>query len=168
MSVIIDLTLPGQPASGLVEVIPLGGDGVNAPINVVAVEVDSVADASGGSNQINVTLDPRYSTVVQYCSARVAFASAGTACYFLIRNTPCDAFETIRTQLFASWFAVATADLLPPGMILTTVGSNRPLIRIDVPNTDTETLTVRLRMYNFVKELRQLAPNWLTMFNLPR
>lgn len=168
MSVAEIVSLPAQPAVGLVEYIPLGGDGVNAPIATWAIEVTLASDGSGGTNAITVNFDPRYSSVVQFMTVTIGGSVADVVTQARFQNTPCDMYEQNTATLLTSFNGLAIAQVRPPGMIFTQAGAVVPFCLSTIANTDTETHTIRLRMYNFVKELRQLAPNWLTMFNLPR
>lgn len=77
MSVSDTTTLPAQPTTGSVAFIPLGGDGFMAPIAMYQLEsVGVVNDASGGTAQLFVNMDPQFQAVIQNIVFDVASAAA--------------------------------------------------------------------------------------------
>ncbi len=168
MAVAEAFTLPAQPTTGRAALFPLGGDGVQSPISAYAVESELASDASGGLSVTTITLDQRYASLVQVLSSEIESAAAAVVVSHRLINDEFDQYLENQTQQFEGVGLLATTVVRPPGMILVRTGSNTPQIVVSAPNTDTETVIIRLRLYNFVFELRQLAPNWLTMANIPR
>ncbi len=68
MSVDEDIQLPAQPtAGGLIQHIPLGGDGFAAPRGAyVCQSVELTGDASGGNARIRFKMDQVYCSLVAY------------------------------------------------------------------------------------------------------
>lgn len=168
MSVTATIALPSQPATGLLEYIPLGGDGIQAPHGVYALEAALSSDGGGGTNTITVEMDPQYSTLVQYVTIAMGSSAAAQITFLQVRNTVCDTYDVNILNVWTSFNGLGQAVVHPAGLILASTGSTTPQVISTAVNTDTETHTLRIRMYLFVKELRQYAPNWMTMFNLPR
>ena len=77
MAVTLAVTLPGQPVTGINTYTPLGGDGWTAPHSVAEVSMSSPGDASAGNNTIQLTFDPRFTSIVSYVRLSNSGASAG-------------------------------------------------------------------------------------------
>ncbi len=71
MSVTSAFILPAQPAAGVINWVPLGGDGVTAPLGYYEVDAQLVGDASGGIATIAVTFDGRYTNLLAWANLKI-------------------------------------------------------------------------------------------------
>lgn len=174
MSVEEIIELPGQPATGLNDHIPLGGDGFISPQSLTIVSADLESDASGGKNQITVRFDPRYTSIVSYAAIAVESGAATIGGRLEIRTS---AFENVAIMNEMPVVAVsgiaATNSLLwtPPALMVSAgpgLAADPPVLRATIDNTDTETLRLRARIYNFDKRAREIAPLHLLLSSLTR
>lgn len=66
------VVLPGQPTTGSVTRVPLGGDGFTAPIAAYAVRDHQVTGAvGGGTAALTIDMDTRFCSLVGWMSASV-------------------------------------------------------------------------------------------------
>ncbi len=144
MTVATQITLPEQPGTGLVKYIPLGGDGYRSPFALARWSLDSVGDASGGTNNISVFMPSEYCSVVAWIRAEqddatlVAMqlqlrpdAQVGDGEFFL---------ETDNLMSNGGGF-LSEVTWVPPPVILVPSGSTTlPSIGLHKANVDTETL----------------------------
>lgn len=74
------VTLPAQPTTGVVDRIPLGGDGYSAPMAAYAVVQHQVTGAvGGGSASLQVNMDPRFCSLISYITMANEQVSAADA-----------------------------------------------------------------------------------------
>ncbi len=165
MSVTASLTLPAQPASGQVDIRPLGGNGYVSPQSFYLVNINLVSDASGGTNTITVNLDPQYQGVISLMQTRLLSAAADR----IVRLT-------LAPEI---WAAVALSFSVQGTQVVDSdVGSNLmfsppPLFDSSraeaiVDNVDTETFTLRMLIYNFKRDAFQKVPLNVLLASLPR
>lgn len=76
MAVSATLNLPAQPALGGVEFMPLGGDGLVAPIGCYLADLQLAGDAGGGNATLTMNLDPRYTNLIAFINLTVSSAAA--------------------------------------------------------------------------------------------
>ncbi len=78
MSVTESFTLPAQPGeAGGSDFVPLGGDGWTSPQSMhILRNVVLTSDASGGTNIITISTDPRFSQIVPWVQVGVLGAAA--------------------------------------------------------------------------------------------
>ncbi len=157
MSVSDSFVLPGVPAIGTVELIPLGGDGMSAPHSCYTVSFFEVAaDASAGTAQLTVTLDDRYCSLIGWATAfidgtntsqvvRMQITGAGTPA--IIDNITLDGFAE-QSDVSKIWY--------PPTWVLP--GATRVCsIRFTCKNTDGDDPTLSFVVYNFHIQARELT-----------
>lgn len=167
MAVTTTLTLPASDTNGgLTTYIALGGNGYSAPQSMFEVSVFSAATASGGINQIQVTFDARFQSIVTY--VRMSGGSASTAL-----EMDCALFPPLpRNQPRAQGFVNA----VPVNGLFTTndyVWNPPPLMGMGrihgtVPNINGDDLTLQFYMYNFNINVLQQVPLSLILASLPR
>lgn len=163
MSVSAAVALPAQPTIGLTSEIPLGGSGTLAPHNMQEVLIDSVSDATAGTNSIVVHTDPRWTSMVAYVRLRVLSAAADIVFLLEARiSLGHDGPSAAGTMGFTSGIQ-PTVTWVPPAMLGTSggdVSSNLLPMAITgvIPNVDTETLRMSVRVLNFHKNVRALTP----------
>lgn len=164
MAVATTMSLPDQPAVGLVTYVPLGGDGWTAPHSVFEVSMASEGAAGGGDNVATVNFDPRWQSVVTYMRATNDSAS-GTIEMFMellqdhsqpqlsaFANTvPILGFKTVNLMTWC-----------PPPI----PGMRRA--RCTVPNVDGDDLLFQFYLYNFNINVLQKVPLNLILASLPR
>lgn len=176
MSVTSLVELPNQPAAGLVQTVPLGGDGMTAPHSATQVDINLASDASGNYNRVTIELDPRYTSLISYIAVSVAGAAAAVANRLTIA---CGTFDQIHNVDNTGWAAVTGSTLAaklwkPPAVLcgrssIPTDGSlDYPYIDSYIPNTNGETHYLRTRIYNFDKRARELTPLPILLASLPR
>ncbi len=175
MSVQVALQLPDQPASGAAVLQPLGGNGFTAPHSVTRVRVLSVSDASGGSNNIFVRFDPRYSCLL----ASLTLHTDSGAVAIATNVSLTDQFEA-RTQIRKSVDLIPVSGLSSTNVLTWTpepiimvadanvLATQPPVIRATIGNNDTETLTMFVSIYNFDRRARELVPLNILYAVLPR
>lgn len=170
MAVTTTVAIPDQPATGVIEFLPLGGNGKVAPLGCYMVDVQLAGDASGGLATINVELDPRYTNLVAFYSAKVDSAA-----------TAPDFFMDIRANAAATGFAGPSIVGTMPHTTIITLGNASFLwypppiyyprgghISLTMTNVDaTEVYAVVAEVYCFDSDVRSLAPLYLLQLNVP-
>lgn len=184
MTVTTSVQLPNQPSVGVVRNEGLGGDGWRAPFSLTSVVMQSVSDASGGHNVAQIRFDPNYVQLINYFAVTVQSAAAAVPCFLeivpeAIGTSAVGTFAAIRQNLTIPLIAVSTltttvtATWFPPPLLITADPSSvtagiAPFVRAFIDNTDTETLTVTARIYNFDKRAREAVPLDLLLASVPR
>lgn len=162
MSVSITLTLPSQPAAGVVRLRPLGGDGYSSPQSMYIVDCDSVSDASGGVNTITVNLDPQYQSVISLIATQLESGTADVPVFITLH--PEGLTPSFGVQKDMKFNSDVGSNLLyaPPPMF----NAVRVLTRTD--NVDTETLHLAFIAHNFKRDAFQKVPLNIILASLPR
>lgn len=166
MTVTSTVSLPDQPAAGLVEFVPLGGDGYLAPIaQYILSEFAIAGDVSGGSAQLFVNMDPQYQGLVQLISFRMDGATA---------DTDIVASITTRNLGFSDTFSGVLKDVTISG-ITNTRGTYAPAPMFDfgqinavVPNVDGDSLTMGAIINCFARDASRKVPLSILLSCLPR
>lgn len=68
MAVLTQVQLPDQPSDGSVVYTPLGGNGFQAPHSMFDFSVQATGDASGGNVVLQLFMDPRFVSLVNWVS----------------------------------------------------------------------------------------------------
>jgi len=162
------MNLPDQPTTGTTHILPLGGDGVQAPISLQVVQMDVASDASGGSSNLSIASDPRYTSLIAWLTVTFTSSAAATVGRVTIQNSSAWQWSETRLNVNFATQARAIATFEPPPILLTndSVFTGQLLSAWD--NVDTETQELRVSILNFDRNLRQLAPHWLTLLNTSR
>lgn len=160
-------TLPAQPAAGSGAFFtPFAGDGKSAPLGVYDVNFTLVGDASGGANNLQILMDPRYISMVGYIQASVT-ADTGAGDFELqladtVTNVPTIRVVGTLPGVAETFTAVNSVFLwYPPPVWLSSTGR----IQAKYPNVDaTETYNLDCSIFVFDRNVRQLtAIQWLNM-----
>lgn len=166
MSVSVALELPAQPVIGQSVYTPLGGDGWTAPHSVAEVAISSAGDAGGGLNDISVTFDRRFQSIVTYAFLRNSSASQGiemriTLLPFLPRSTP--QMQAFANQCFAN--ALDDTNLItwnPPPI------PHFGVCQARTTNVNGDTITLFMYIYQFQQTVLQEVPLDRILASLPR
>lgn len=165
MSVLTQVELPAQPTVGGVVFHPLGGNGFSGPHSVYHGLVESASDASGGKNEIQVRLDPRFTQLVIQVQCSVAGQAAALDCdiqLFESVNSVMGVRREVPYRPISGLTAAGHVNWNPAPFLLSAgpkVGSNfQPYLRTAIDNTNGETLYCRFHVYNFDKRARELVP----------
>lgn len=162
MSVSETLTLPAQPVGGGgFALFPLGGDGFSSPSSVYAGRAQLAGDVSGGTNQIRINMDDRYTQVVGYMRLSILSAVADADGRMEINVAQDELIRvnvTTINRVLSGLTASNTALWTPPPVALTRFGDEVPNFRVIIDNADGETLQFGLRVYNFNREARHTVP----------
>ncbi len=165
MAVAVEITLPAQPAIGLVTYVPLGGDGWTAPHSVFEVSVASVGDASGGNKVVTVNFDARWQSVVTYMRATNDSASTTIEMFMeLLQNHN-------QPQLSAFCNAVPVAAIANTVNLMTWAPPPIPGMRrarMTTPNVNGDDTLFQFYLYNFNINVLQQVPLNLILASLPR
>lgn len=164
VSVSETISLPAQPSDGIAQLIPLGGNGFQAPHSVVAVRARLAHDASAGNAEIAVRFDPRYTQVLSYAQAELEDGTGSAEDYRL--ELQCTALESLAVSgavggVSVSGKAVTHAVLWSPPAIMCAVdqsSSAYPRLRFTVNNTNTFTSRLTCRIFNFDIRAREVMP----------
>lgn len=161
--------MPAQPVTGLVDYIPLGGNGFTAPHAAYSFQVTLAGDASGGSNAITLEMDPQFLSLISYLQCTVSGAAADVANRLDIGATTFDVIYNTDAVGYDSVTAIASKLWKPPGAMVTQQNVNYvPFVKSHVPNTDGDTHFFIGRIYLFDKRARETTPLSILLQNLPR
>ncbi len=170
MAVSETVVIPAQPTTGVIEFLPLGGNGQIAPLGCYMIDVQLAGDASGGLAAISVSLDPRYTNLVAFYSATVDSAA-----------TAPDYFMDIRADAAASGFSgPAIVGTMPHTAIVSTPSASflwypPPIyypggghISLAMLNVDaTEVYAIVAEVYCFDIDIRKITPMGILQMNVP-
>ncbi len=111
----------------MVDYVPLGGDGFNAPFGAYAVkDFKQTGDASGGTVVFSINMDNRYTSFVSWLSVVVVQVAAADAEYrmFLDADRSAGASEVL-DAVSSSVLGANTISVVwrPPGMIMPGAGA---------------------------------------------
>ncbi len=136
-------------------------------MSLTAVEIDSLADVSGGANSITVNFDPRYVSLVDYIMTVVSSAADVPVVNYAINQTGCDVYqEVVSAPIGTSSLAIST--IRPPGMLVHVTPDFTANAVVVIDNVDTEDLRLNMRIYNFNREMIHRIPAWYPMLLLNR
>jgi len=168
MSVTADVALPAQPTTGSSSIQPYSGDGRYAPHSEYLVDTRVAHDATGGTANLTVTMDPRYTSVVTWSSLMVA--GSATAKDFVVSLARNAASNEASPAIIGAMPLVASSVTssnniflwYPPPLFYQREG----VLSFTVDNVDSETSFIRCQIYNFHSDVRQstLLPFLLANF----
>lgn len=168
MSVSTEVILPAQPTIGNTELLPLGGDGKAAPHGCYVVRAEVDGDAGGGSAQVTITLDSRYTNLVAWVNVGINVdAAAGD---FVCVLQPGDGNEGVTIvgtiPQVATTVATRNAAFLwyPPPIYYRQKG--QILVRF-LNVSATEDYVLAAQIYTFDPNVTQLAPLPILQLNVP-
>ncbi len=174
MSVSAGVQLPDQPTIGVSTDRALGGPGAIAPHSYQDCTLSSVSDASGGANTAHITTDPRWCSLFSFVNVHVASPAAAIpftidllASDALVRGPSTQGDMAFNTVLGAHvcWYP---CPFIGSSNVKTSSAADPFRVRVIIPNVDTETLNVHVRVYNFQKDITQRVPLSTLFAVLPR
>lgn len=161
MSVSESITLPGQPSAGILDIIPLGGDGFTAPKFAYQLRaMELVGDAGGGNVAMTMNMDPEWCSLVGYMTLRINQVAAADADFVFIIGG--DGTATVALN----GLAVATAAAVNSGTIWKTwrpeplilpYGGN-PVASVRVANVLNDVVQLDALVYVFDPRVRETTP----------
>ncbi len=117
MAVTETVTLPAQPTTGRVHIVPLGGDGFVAPHSMYTIsDMQVTGDAGGGVARLTIIFDDRHCSLLGWCSLRIE------------QGTPADA--DVRLSAFSGDDNFSPAQVLQQPVIKTAAAVNSSTIGI--------------------------------------
>ena len=163
MSVTQATAIPNTPSGGGIHVHPLGGNGFSSPHSVYHVKCELASDASGGYNRITLRPDPRYVSLFSQIYVGVDSAAADVNVDISIIE---DVYSRVAVRGKADYLDVgglteAWAGFSPaPFLVSADQGdaSDRPYLRVQIPNVNGQSLLVYTHVFNFDKRARELVP----------
>ncbi len=169
MAVAATLNLPGQPTSGSAEFLPLGGDGLVAPIGCYMADLQLAGDASSGNCTLTINLDPRYTNLIAFINVTVA--SAAAAGDFSIRMEALESGPLPNVQIVGTFPHIANqtgpnaAFLWYPPPIYYIQNGNIRFITVNIDAT--ETYQIVAQIYCFHPEVTRRTPLPILQWNVP-
>ena len=155
-------TLPAQPTVGTVKYIPLGGDGFGAPFAAYAlrgVRVDG--DASSGFMAIEVVMDPRFCSLIQFITgqiAQVTSADADMELSIIGGEYPTPVFSGPVTAISSLVSGSECAQTFIPPPIILPGGNQAPLLRFRALNVNNDLGFIEAMIFLFNIAVRETTP----------
>ena len=154
--------LPAQPTTGVVEYIPLGGDGFTAPkfaYSIIGYDVD--ADASGGTLTAVLEMDPRYASLIGFVTGQLLQAvDADVEFLFSVSGlrvpTIVNQGDAVSSALSGSSIGITWRPepiILPGG-----TAASQPRVQIRFPNVDTDVIRMHALVFCFDIRVREIWP----------
>ncbi len=164
MSVVLEVTLPAQPASGTVEFLPLGGDGRTAPHSMFLVDIQGTGDATGNHLRLTINRDQRFE---QLCSYMMLQNGSAAAVDYRMQVLTAGAARQINVgatkhATIDVTFTVASIIWAPPAYML---GDQWQMA---TANVDTIVSRLKVLLYNFDIQASKKTPLPLLLASLPR
>lgn len=169
MAVTTTVTLPAQPAQGVMTYVPLGGDGRSAPLGCYFVRAEIDGDAGGGNATCIINFDERYTNLVAYANYVIqADAAAGDFVIRLSKSSNISALTNVVGTIpqVAGTTATDNAAFLwyPPPIYFQGDGSCVAI----APNVGVnETYKLTAEVYVFDIDVRRLTPLPILQLNVP-
>lgn len=163
MSVSEVFQIPNQPTIGSVAWVPLGGDGVTAPIGYYEVDAQIVGDVSGGNASVSCAFDPRYTNLLAWVNIKIDDdTAAGEFHMDLVRSAGVTGINVVGTfPGVTEGFAALNSCYLwyPPPLFF--AGDGR--VRFNAVNVDaTETYVMDLQVFAYDRDVRnRMNMTWL-------
>lgn len=166
MAVSATVSLPGQPANGVLDYIPLGGNGFTAPFAAWSLEqMTATGDATGGALTIGVNMDQRYVSLVAFITLAVLQATSADAdlrIQLTGSNTTDQGENLIMPSTSATIASRTSGTVWRPTPMLLPGGQGNPadLPRISarVLNVDTDVFELSTLIYLFNIRVREVTP----------
>ncbi len=174
MAVTGDFRIPQQPAEGTgadaltgsLELVPLGGDGISAPLIMWEVAATLAHDASGGNATINVRFDNRFLSLVTLANMRKSSAAGAIECSWEMATR-----GPVEAPIFRAFQNAVPLNSLQSFNI--SVWNPPPLMNMDrltviVPNVTGDSMQLVATIYSFNINVLQRTPMYQILANLPR
>lgn len=161
-SVVEEITLPGQPVSGQVTFVPLGGDGFVAPKFAYAIkDFLLTGDATGTFVQHTVLMDERWCALIAYVSFNISQATSADADFQITISSGRSASIQASGSAHAVDSSVSTLEVRhtfqPTPLVLPGAGDTARL-RMQVLNVDTDVVRLSAYIYLFDVRVRETTP----------
>jgi hypothetical protein len=148
VSILQQVNLPAQPASGDVTFVPLGGNGWTSPKSMYYWSIDQTGDVSGGTATIDVGRDERFEMLIDFMEVQ----NIGGAVVFRL-----DIFRNLESRALV--VGTSTAD----ATISTALWSPPAIIdpfewRMSIPNVDGIVSRFKGVVYNFNIRASEVVP----------
>lgn len=158
--------MPGQPTTGDLQYIPLGGDGFTAPIAAYNIVGFSVTGAvGGGSMTLTATMDDRFVSLISYVSigdAQVSSADADVSIFLSAGNLgmPPQALAENVTAIAAdaSQGGGTIRRTWSPQPVLLAGGRRAGVLTFKMVNVDADVYTLSALIYLFNLRVRETTP----------
>lgn len=165
MAIADTVTLPAQPTSGRVHIVPLGGDGFTAPHSMYTIsDMALTGDVAGGSLQMDIIFDERYCSLVQFVTFRNAQATPADAEFkvsiFSVDDnfTPVQLVQGDLTAVAATIDSSSLALTWNPTPILFGGGPAIGRIRLRLKNVDADVVRLSATIFLFNIRVRETTP----------
>jgi len=162
MAVDNSFTLPDQPlvsVFGTSTYVALGGDGLSSPRGAYSIRSARITgDASGGLAAINVTMDNRFTSLIQYVTGQVDEVAAATDFKWVITSDSQASAIDIGSDVNrdTDFFANAGHTWMPPAILLP--GNENSRLIMEWPNVLNDTFFLDTLIFLFDIDVRQKAP----------
>lgn len=165
IAVSVTRTLPAQPAVGVVNYVPLGGDGFSAPFAAYAVAGFNLqGTAGGGQAKITLQMDPRFVSLIAYVTgsidqdvaadAELGFFISGSAGHVPIQRWQATvsavSLDTSTTPIATTWS--------PNPMLLPGGNQAASTLVMTAVNVDAFTYNLSTFIYLFNIRVREVSP----------
>ena len=171
MSVSETIALPAQPSTGRTALIPLGGDGFEAPISYTALEAQLTGDASGGNATIKVEIDDRYTQLLAYAVLSHDQSSAVAYRVDFQCTTEDQLIESGEIQGYASGTTGRIGNYIwepPAALCAAAPGGQRPNLRYQAANVNGAQYVLNCKFLNFDRRAREEVPLYVLLANINR
>ncbi len=166
ISVNESIILPAQPAGGVVNYVPLGGDGFTSPFAAYTVNnMNDTGDATGGSAVLKVTMDPRFCALIQYVTWNIGQATPAAAEFRLRIVSSLNAVPLLVSQGTAANISLNVSSgnevgetWTPTPIILPGSGGVAPFLEARFANVDTDVYKLFMNIFLFNIRVRELTP----------
>ncbi len=166
MSVAETITLPGQPASGVVHRTPLGGDGFAAPMAAYIVDNMELTGAAGSGNiTATILMDERFCSLVAYATVSITQATDQNMGVRYRLDTSL-ASSPVATQVQSRFLTAGSSNTSPatindvwvPVPVILPGDGGGGLLSVGSVNFDTDLFRVSALIYLFDINVRQVMP----------
>ena len=169
-NVLEELQLPNSPALGTVTYLPLGGDGFTAPFAAWSVANFETAHTATGRVEQAILMDPRYCSLIAWCTTSVA--QAITADQDVRITIPSPTSRVYPEQNFQGNVESVVSVLggrdvevqwqptpfILPGGLRSTTSADVPRITARWPNVVNDSSFMDLLVYLFDIRVREVTP----------
>ncbi len=162
MSVNYSFALPAQPDEGGFELVPLGGNGFTAPHSMYLASPFITGDASGGIAEVDMTLDDRYTCLVNHVQVDATSAAGAKHTRIVLFGPGSFAMSVAPIAPVSSIDTVARASWSPDPLFKARSLKSRWL------NVDTEVYYCHSVIYNFDIRAAEEMPLSALLASLPR
>ncbi len=165
MSVLVSAELPTIDTSiGGVDVRALGGNGFISAHSVMRARVVAPGDASGGTLEARLRMDPRYCCLISHVMCSVQGQTAAVPVDMAILESS-NSVTAVRAQVQLRDTGTLTTGITtwsPDPMVLSADSaadpSAEPVVRVQIPNDSALTCILFAHVFAFDKRAREVVP----------